>query len=42
VRGESGATTFTLDWLSPYECRELLEKAGFQVLGSFGWFYRRP
>lgn len=42
VRGNSGATTFTLAWLSPDEWRELLEQAGFQVLGCFGWFDRRP
>jgi SAM-dependent methyltransferase len=42
VRGDSGATTFTLAWLSPDEWRELLEQAGFQVLGCFGWFDRRP
>jgi SAM-dependent methyltransferase len=42
VRGASGATTFTLAWLSPDEWRVLLERAGFQVLGSFGWFDRRP
>jgi SAM-dependent methyltransferase len=42
VRGDSGATTFTLAWLSPDEWRVLLERAGFQVLGCFGWFDRRP
>jgi len=42
VRGESGTTTFTLAWLSPDEWRELLDQAGFQVLGCFGWFDRRP
>jgi SAM-dependent methyltransferase len=42
VRGESGATTFTLAWLSPDEWRGLLERAGFQVLGCYGWFDRRP
>src|SRR5439155_319619 len=42
VRGESGATTFTLAWLSPDEWRALLERAGFQVIGCFGWFDRRP
>jgi SAM-dependent methyltransferase len=42
VRGESGATTFTLAWLSAEEWRRLLERARFQVLGSFGWFDRRP
>jgi SAM-dependent methyltransferase len=42
VRGDSGATTFTLAWLSPAEWRSLLERAGFQVIGCFGWFDRRP
>jgi SAM-dependent methyltransferase len=42
VRGESGATTFTLAWLSPGEWRALLARAGFQVIGCFGWFDRRP
>ncbi len=42
VRGDSGATTFMLAWLTPDEWRELLERAGFQVLGCFGWFDRRP
>ena len=42
VRGDSGSTTFTLAWLSPEEWRALLERAGFQVLGCFGWFDRRP
>ena len=42
VRGGSGATTFTLAWLSPEEWRALLEQAGFQVLGCYGWFDRRP
>jgi SAM-dependent methyltransferase len=42
VRGEGGATTFTLAWLSSDEWRNLLERAGFQVLGCYGWFDRRP
>jgi SAM-dependent methyltransferase len=42
VRGETGATTFTLAWLSPEEWRALLERAGFQVLGCYGWFDKRP
>jgi SAM-dependent methyltransferase len=42
VRGEGGATTFTLAWLSPDEWRALLERAGFQVIGCYGWFDRRP
>jgi SAM-dependent methyltransferase len=42
VRGEGGATTFTLAWLTTDEWRRLLERAGFQVIGCFGWFDRRP
>ena len=42
VRGEGDATTFTLAWLSPDEWRALLEQAGFQVVGCFGWFDKRP
>jgi SAM-dependent methyltransferase len=42
VRGESGFTTFTLAWLSNDEWWALLERAGFQVLGCYGWFDRRP
>jgi SAM-dependent methyltransferase len=42
VRGESGSTTFTLAWLSPDEWHALLEQAGFQVIGFYGWFDRRP
>jgi SAM-dependent methyltransferase len=42
VRGESSATTFVLAWLSNDEWRSLLERAGFQVLGCYGWFDRRP
>jgi len=42
VRGDSGATSFTLAWLSPDEWRSLLERAGFQVIGFYGWFDKRP
>jgi SAM-dependent methyltransferase len=42
VRGESGATTFVLAWLSNDEWRSLLERAGFHLLGCYGWFDRRP
>jgi SAM-dependent methyltransferase len=42
VRGESGATSFVLAWLSNDEWRSLLERAGFQILGCYGWFDRRP
>jgi SAM-dependent methyltransferase len=42
VRGESGETSFVLAWLSNDEWRALLERAGFQVVGCYGWFDRRP
>ena len=42
VRGESGETSFVLAWLSNEEWRALLEQAGFQVVGCYGWFDRRP
>jgi SAM-dependent methyltransferase len=42
VRGEPGATRFVLGWLAPEEWRSLLERSGFQILGCFGWFDRRP
>jgi len=42
VRGESGETSLVLAWLSNDEWRSLLERAGFQVVGCYGWFDRRP
>jgi ubiquinone/menaquinone biosynthesis C-methylase UbiE len=42
VRGETGATTMILSWISPDEWRELLERAGLAVEGCFGWFDARP
>jgi len=42
VRGDSGATSFMLAWLSPDEWQALLERVGFQVLGFYGWFDKRP
>ena len=42
VRGEVGETSFVLAWLSNDEWRALLEQAGFQVVGCYGWFDRRP
>ena len=42
VRGESGATTMVLSWISPAEWRALLEEAGFEVEACYGWFDRRP
>jgi SAM-dependent methyltransferase len=42
VRGESGATTLELAWLSPEEWSSLIERAGFEVEGHYGWFDGRP
>jgi SAM-dependent methyltransferase len=42
VRGEDGGTSLVLAWLSNDEWRALLERAGFQVIGCYGWFDRRP
>jgi SAM-dependent methyltransferase len=42
VRGDSGETSFVLAWLSNEEWRALLERAGFHVIGCYGWFDRRP
>ena len=39
---ESGETSFVLAWLSNGEWRALIERAGFQVAGCYGWFDRRP
>ncbi len=41
VRGDSGSTSFVLAWLSNTEWRSLLERAGFHVIGCYGWFDRR-
>ncbi|HSC48696.1 MAG TPA: methyltransferase domain-containing protein [Gaiellaceae bacterium] len=42
VRGAGGETSFVLAWLTNDEWRALLERAGFQVVGCYGWFDRRP
>ena len=42
VRGEDGATTMALSWISPAEWRGLIERAGLAVEASYGWFDRRP
>jgi SAM-dependent methyltransferase len=42
VRGEGGETSLVLAWLSNDEWCVLLERAGFQVIGCYGWFDRRP
>jgi SAM-dependent methyltransferase len=42
VRGESGETSMRLSWRAPAEWRRLLEQAGLEVLGCYGWFDMRP
>jgi ubiquinone/menaquinone biosynthesis C-methylase UbiE len=42
VRGDAGATTMELAWISPAEWRVHLEAAGFEVLACYGWFDKRP
>jgi SAM-dependent methyltransferase len=42
VRGEDGETTMVLWWLEPERWLALLAEAGFDVLGVYGWFDRRP
>jgi SAM-dependent methyltransferase len=42
VRGQSGETTMELAWLSPEEWRDVIERAGFEVVAHYGWFDRRP
>jgi SAM-dependent methyltransferase len=42
VRGEDGATTMALSWISPAEWRGLIEGAGLAVEACYGWFDRRP
>ena len=32
----------SLAWLSPPEWHALLERAGFAVTATYGWFDRRP
>jgi SAM-dependent methyltransferase len=42
VRDADTSTTMELAWLSPREWRELIERAGFTVEATYGWFDRRP
>jgi SAM-dependent methyltransferase len=42
VRGPSGETAMELAWTTPDDWRRLLRRAGFEVLGCYGWFDRRP
>jgi SAM-dependent methyltransferase len=42
VRGDTGETTMALSWLSPEEWRDVIERAGLEVVAHYGWFDRRP
>jgi SAM-dependent methyltransferase len=42
VRDDDGGSTMVLGWLGVREWRGLLERAGFEVDGLYGWFDRRP
>jgi SAM-dependent methyltransferase len=42
VRGDSGETAMRLAWRAPEEWRALLERAGFELEGMYGWFDLRP
>jgi SAM-dependent methyltransferase len=42
VRGPDDETTLTLAWISAAEWHELIERTGFVVEASYGWFDHRP
>jgi SAM-dependent methyltransferase len=42
VRGEAGETQMRLAWRSPAEWRDLLERAGLEVVACYGWFDFSP
>jgi SAM-dependent methyltransferase len=43
VKDEDGdGSTMQLAWTTPLEWRRLLDRAGFEVAGLYGWFDRRP
>jgi SAM-dependent methyltransferase len=42
IRGDDGATTMALSWISPGEWHALIERAGLAVEACYGWFDRRP
>ena len=42
VRGDAGATSMRLAWLPPERWRALLERAGLEIVASYGWFDLRP
>jgi SAM-dependent methyltransferase len=42
VRGGELSSTMELAWLSAAEWQALIERAGFELQGLYGWFDRRP
>ncbi len=42
VRSGGSAASMELHWLSAIEWRRLIDEAGFDVVGLYGWFDRRP
>ena len=42
VRGPDGETVMRLHWAAAGDWRRLLEAAGFEIEGEFGWFDRSP
>jgi SAM-dependent methyltransferase len=42
VRSGDSAASMELHWLSAIEWRRLIDQAGFDVAGLYGWFDRRP
>ena len=42
VRGDGDETAMELAWVSPDEWRALLVESGFEIVGHYGWFDRRP
>ena len=42
VRGPASETAMDLAWAAPADWHRLLKEAGFEVVGCYGWFDRRP
>jgi SAM-dependent methyltransferase len=42
VRAGDSAASMELHWLSAIEWRRLIDEAGFEIAGLYGWFDRRP
>ena len=42
MRSGDAAASMELHWLSAIEWRRLIDEAGFDVAGLYGWFDRRP